>query len=94
MEVQTVSRNTLLWLHGLGSGFIGGGSGAVSSAFGVNLIDPKDWNLASWHSARHMLLLMGITFMINGVLTAFAWLSKNPVPEIAQTPATPPSSGG
>lgn len=77
-----MSRNTKLWLHGLGAALIGGGSGAVSAVFGVNLIDPKDWNLNSLAGFGHMCSLMAVVFVINGAITAFAWLSKNPVPPL------------
>lgn len=77
-----MSRTFLTWLHGLGAAFIGGGSGAVSAAFGVNIVDPKDWNMTDWSHSRHMLFLMGIVFFIQGALTAFAWLSKSPLPPL------------
>lgn len=83
-----MSRTFLTWLHGLGAAFIGGGSGAVSAAFGVNIVDPKDWNMADWQHSRHMLFLMAIVFLIQGALTAFAWLSKSPLPPLdAETAA-------
>ena len=77
-----MSRNTLLWLHGLGAALIGGGSGAVSSGFSVNLLDPKDWNMTDWPHAQHLLLLMCLVFAVNGALAAFAWLSKSPLPPL------------
>lgn len=81
-----MSRNTKLWLHGLGAALVGGGSGAVSAVFGVNMIDPKDWNLSTVGGLAHMGLLMVVVFVINGAITAFAWLSKNPVPALDDQP--------
>ena len=81
-----MSRNTKLWLHGLGAALVGGGSGAVSAVFGVNMIDPKDWNLGTVGGLAHMGLLMVVVFVINGAITAFAWLSKNPVPALDDQP--------
>ena len=84
-----MSRNTLKWLHGLGAALIGGGAGAVSTIFGVNLVDPKDWNVQDWPHAKHMLFLMVIVFTIQGAVAAFAWLSKDPLPSLDDaTPAT------
>ena len=77
-----MSRNTLLWLHGLGAALIGGGSGAVSATVGVNLVDSKDWNMSDWPHAKHMLVLMGIVFLVQGVIATFAWLSKSPLPPL------------
>jgi hypothetical protein len=67
------------WLYGLGSGFIGGGSSAISSFFANNLTDPKDFNIGS--GLHHTLANAGITFVIAGGITAFAFLKQSPLPK-------------
>jgi len=69
-----------VWLYGLISALIGGGSGAVSAAIGVNLIDAKDWNVTD-HTG-HLFALMGVCFVVNGAIASFAYLAKSPLPQV------------
>lgn len=64
------------WLYGLGSGFIGGGAGAIGVGVAQGLTDPGHTDL------RHMFALMGTTFIVSGTLFAFAYLAKSPLPPI------------
>jgi hypothetical protein len=66
------------WLFGLLAAFIGGGAGAFSSGIAANWLDPKDFNIAA--GLRHMLALMGATFLISGATHAMAYLAQSPIP--------------
>ena len=66
------------WLYGLLSGFIGGGAGAIGSAFGGIMTDPDHFNPS--HGVHHLLVLMGWTFVFSGVITAAAYLKQSPLP--------------
>jgi len=71
------------WLYGLGSGFIGGGAGAVSAVFVAAVQTPEKYNFGrSEHGLQHVLVLMLGTFLVSGVLTAFAYLKQSPLPVI------------
>jgi hypothetical protein len=78
------------WVYGLFSGFIGGGAGAVSTGFAQVIIDPGHADL------KHLLALMGTSFLISGLLTSFAYLKQSPLPVpeqvVAVTTTTQPSS--
>ena len=85
------------WVYGLFSSLIGGGSGAVSAAIGVNLIDPKDWGITE-HTG-HLFLLMGVCFSVNGAIATFAFLAKSPLPQVEtvttkETVTTEPAGKG
>jgi hypothetical protein len=67
------------WLYGLVSGFIGGGAGAVSAGFAGIYTDPQHFNPAN--GLRHLLALMGITFIVTGGMFAMAYLAKSPLPQ-------------
>src|SRR6266852_4381433 len=67
------------WLYGLVSGFIGGGAGAVSAGFAGIYTDPEHFNPAL--GLRHLFTLMGITFLITGVMFAMAYLKQSPLPQ-------------
>lgn len=64
------------WFYGLLAGFIGGGSGAVTSAVVVGVMDPKDYAVGGWKS----LVLMFWVFIVQGLLSAFLFLKQNPLP--------------
>lgn len=67
------------WLYGLVSGFIGGGSSAVSSFVANNITDPKDFNLGT--GLHHTMANAGVTFLIAGGITVFAFLKQSPLPK-------------
>ena len=67
-----------VWLYGIVGGFIGGGAGAIGSAFGGIVTDPDHFNPA--HGVRHLFILMGWTFVFSGAITAAAYLTKSPLP--------------
>lgn len=70
--------STKHWLHGLGAAFIGGGSSAVSAGFSVAILDPNKFNFSS--GAWSLIQMMFVTFLVSGILTAFAYLKQSPIP--------------
>lgn len=66
------------WLYGLVSGFIGGGAGSLGAGFGGMYTDPDHFNPAK--GFRHLFVLMGVTFLFSGVITAAAYLKQSPLP--------------
>lgn len=70
------------WLYGLVSGFIGGGAGAVGTAFGEVVLDPQ--HVAQAGGVHHVFALMGVSFLFTGVLTALAYLKQSPLPQPRQ----------
>lgn len=72
-----------LWLYGLISGFIGGGAGAVTNSVVLTGIDNKDFNFGS--GLHNLLFAMVASFLVHGIITAFAYLSKSPLPEIGKS---------
>ena len=73
-----MQSGTLHWLHGLGSAFIGGGAGAVTAGFTAAVIDPKAFNTGT--QLKPLLALMGVTFLVNGLLSVFFYLKQSPLP--------------
>ncbi len=74
------------WIYGLISGFIGGGAGAIVSAFGAIVLKPEVFNLSS--QLGETMKLMGITFFFHGALTAAAFLQKSPLPALVSEETT------
>jgi len=68
------------WLYGLGAALIGGGASAVAAGMAEGVVDPGHADI------HHLLALMGTTFVIAGAISAFAYLSKSPLP--SQEPTT------
>ena len=69
------------WAKGLVAAFIGGGASSVSAGFGSMFTDPEHFNLGtSPHGLRHLFTVMGITFLISGVVSLAAYLKQSPVP--------------
>lgn len=66
------------WFRGLVAAFIGGGAGAVSAGFSVIVQDPHDYNVYT----RKLYTLMLMCFIINGIISAMAFLHQRPVPEL------------
>lgn len=65
------------WLYGLGSGFIGGGAGAVTSGVIVSAMDKSgQFVLGGAESIKLMLTC----FVVNGIFSAFFYLRQHPLP--------------
>ncbi len=69
------------WIYGLVAGFIGGGAGAVSAAFGLILTDPN-YNMAN---PRKLITVMVWTFVLPGLVAGLAYLKQNPLPTEIKT---------
>lgn len=69
------------WLYGLFAALIGGGAGAVSAAFGAMVLTPGQYG-ASGDGGWNSLKLVFVTFIVSGVITAFAYLKQSPLPAI------------
>ena len=79
-------KNPLVWFRGLLAGFIGGGAGAVTSGFISVAQTPDKYNLKD---GLHNLLVMIIgTFLVAGILNAFAYLQKSPLPDLEEYDTT------
>lgn len=68
-----------IWLRGLVAAFIGGGSGGATAGFTAMGIDPDHFNLSG--GLRKMLLIVGATFLVNGVISMLAYLKQSPLPK-------------
>jgi hypothetical protein len=80
------------WLYGLGNAIIGGGAGAVISAFSNIAIAPGTFNLVTGEGATKVLTSMGVSFLISGALSLFFYLKQSPLPpeeNSTDTPKTP-----
>lgn len=77
-----MSTSVRLWLHGLVAAVIGGGAGAVTAGVSASVIDPSHFNFGG--ELSHTLRLMLGIFVVNGILSAFAYLQKSPVPPEGQ----------
>jgi hypothetical protein len=88
MKIFDVASNLDVagWLRGLFGAGISGGSAAISSSFGVTLIDPAHWNLQN--GKGKLLSLMGITFTINAVVSMSKFLSAQPLPPMKTVTTT------
>lgn len=72
------------WAYGLVSGFISGGSSAVTSGFVVSSYDKDHFQFGSSASLH----LMGWVFLVSGLLAAFAFLRNKPLPAVKQVEMT------
>lgn len=71
-------KSIMHWMYGLLAALIGGGASAVTSSITASMLAPNSFNL---HDQRDALVaLVYWTFTINGALTAFAYLAKEPLP--------------
>jgi len=73
------------WLYGLFSGFISGGATAIVSTFGVSAIDPGDVNLQ--HPSKFF-AIMGVIYLVSGVISAANFLVKRPLPSVKTVTTT------
>lgn len=72
--------NLEVWLHGLIAAFVGGGASAVTTGIVAPAIAPQAFNFHEQFSP--LLQLMGALFVVNGLMAAFAYLAKSPVPQL------------
>lgn len=64
------------WLYGLFAAIIGGGAGAAGTGVAQVVVDPQHSDI------RHLLALMGTSFVVTGLLSAFAFLKQSPLPQV------------
>ncbi len=80
--MSTRWKRPLAWFRGLLAGFIGGGAGAVTSGFISVAQTPKEYNFHD--GLQNLLIMIGGTFVVAGILNAFAYLQKSPLPELEE----------
>lgn len=68
------------WLYGIGTGFIGGGSGAVVAGLASMLLSPQTFNITTWAGALRALSMMAVCFIVNGFISMFFYLKQSPLP--------------
>jgi hypothetical protein len=66
------------WFRGLVASFISGGASAVSGGITVSALDSKDYNFQT--GLPKLLTLMGVMFLVNGILSMMLFLRQSPVP--------------
>ena len=69
------------WLYGLFAAIIGGGASAVTAGLSANLTTPGQYNLSSPDATWNLLKLVATTFTVNGIISAFLYLQKAPLPK-------------
>ena len=67
------------WVLGVIGALISGGAGAVSSGFATIVVDPDHFNIGNG-GTHHLLEVMGITFLISGIVSMAKFLQIHPVP--------------
>lgn len=72
------------WIYGLFRGFIGGGAASIVSGPVAAIIAPQEVNFQS--GVGKLFLVMGVTFLLNGLIHTAMYLSSSPLPAII--PAT------
>ncbi len=79
-------KDPLVWFRGLVAAFIGGGAGAVVAGVIVTGQTPEKYNFGS--GLHNLVVMVLATFIANGILMAFAYLQKSPLPELEETETT------
>lgn len=64
------------WFRGICAGFIGGGAGALTTGFSATVVDSDHFNV---HTNK-LWSLIGMSFLVNGIIGAAAFLHQNPMP--------------
>lgn len=67
------------WANGLIGGFIGGGSSGVISGWTASMLAPDKFNTGEQRDA--LLMLMGTTFVVSGIVSALLFLKQHPLPD-------------
>ena len=80
--MTTRLKNPMVWLHGLLSGIIAGGSNSVVSGIAAMGIAPEQFNLNA--NLSNTVKMMGATFLFSGLLSAFLYLKQSPLPPITE----------
>lgn len=75
----------IIWIRGVIAAFIAGGASAVTATVAASYIAPDRFNTGN--QLHNFLALAGATFVIQGAIGAFAYLSKSPLPDLPSEPA-------
>lgn len=75
-------KQPLAWLRGLVAAFISGGAGAFTAGPIAALLAPEQFNLKNTAGMHGLMYLMGSIFLTQGMVGAFLYLSKSPLPEL------------
>lgn len=75
MSMNKVVRR---WLYGLTSNYIMGGANSVTAGITASMIAPDKFNLST--QLWNFILLVFVTFTVNGILGAMSYLKANPLP--------------
>lgn len=86
-----MANTVKLWLHGLVAAVIGGGASAVTASVSASLIAPDKFNLSG--QLVNFFELAGISFIINGFLSAMAYLKQSPIPSEEEAPTVEVGKG-
>jgi len=73
-----MTQSTQQWIHGLAAAAIGGGASAVTATVTASMLAPDKFNLAG--QLHNFMELAVITFLMNGFLSAMAYLKQSPLP--------------
>lgn len=68
------------WFYGIGAAIVGGGSAAVVSGLTSALAFHVD--VTTWAGLLKTLSLMGINFVLMGIISMFFYLKQSPAPEV------------
>jgi hypothetical protein len=66
-----------IWIRGLAAAFISGGASGVTGGITASVIAPDSFNLTS--QLKHTLALIGITFLVSGIVGVCAYLARSPL---------------
>jgi hypothetical protein len=77
-------KNLKIWLLGILAAFISGGASGVVAGVTATGIDPASFNWTT--QLGNTFILMGIVFVISGVLGVAAFLRQSPLPRTIWTP--------
>lgn len=87
MVINAKGYDFATWLIGIWRSFIGGGAGAVGSAFGNIATDPEHFNLAG--GLGHTMKAMAVSFVIVGLVHMMIFLQSHSAPEKVQPGGQP-----
>jgi hypothetical protein len=81
MVLTTISKMKVGdWVKGILRSFISGGAGAIGSGISANIVDPDHFQVGNGQFHK-LAALMGLTFLIGGVISLAAYLKQHPIPD-------------
>lgn len=79
-------KDPLVWFRGLLAAFIGGGAASVASGVISIAQTPEEYNLKG--GLHNLLVMVGGTFGVSGIISAMAYLKQSPLPELEEFDTT------